>query len=88
MCNFKCCGPLFVVGKVLLLIGGLNWGLVGVGMLFGSNWNIVNLLLDSWPVLEAIVYVLVGLSALGGICRCKCGKCKDTCAPASASMGQ
>ena len=46
------------------MIGGLNWGLVGIGMLMGSNWNVVNLLLGSWPTVEALVYVLVGLAAL------------------------
>lgn len=88
MCNSKGCGVLFVVGKVLLLVGGLNWGLVGVGMFFGSNWNIVNLLLGSWPVLEAVVYVLVGLSALGGMMHCKCDKCKDSCAMPSQPTQQ
>jgi uncharacterized protein len=48
---------------ILLAVGGLNWLLVGLGAFFGSNWNIVNLLLGSWPVVEWIVYILVGLSA-------------------------
>lgn len=46
------------------MIGALNWGLVGVGGFMGSNWNVVNLLLGSWPTVEWIVYVLVGLSAV------------------------
>ncbi len=49
---------------VLLVIGGLNWGLVGLGNWMGSNWNIVNHLLGSWPMVENLVYVLVGLSAI------------------------
>ena len=48
----------------LVVIGGLNWGLYGLGMFFGSNWNVVNLLLGSWPTLEWLVYVIIGLSAL------------------------
>jgi uncharacterized membrane protein YuzA (DUF378 family) len=48
----------------LLVIGGLNWGLVALGSWMGGNWNVVNLLLGSWPVVENIVYLLVGLSAL------------------------
>jgi uncharacterized membrane protein YuzA (DUF378 family) len=49
---------------VLAIIGGLNWGLVGVGMFMSSNWNVVNLIFGNWMWLEAVVYILVGLSAL------------------------
>lgn len=49
---------------VLVIIGALNWGLVGLGAFFGSNWNLVNLILGSWPTVEWIVYLLVGASAL------------------------
>ena len=52
------------VAFVLVIIGGLNWLLVGLGMWFGGNWNVVDLILGSWMWLEALVYVLVGLSAL------------------------
>jgi uncharacterized membrane protein YuzA (DUF378 family) len=57
------------IGKAanwLLLIGGLNWGLAGVGGFVGSNLNVVNLALGSIAggVVENIVYLLVGLSAL------------------------
>ncbi|MDP2705391.1 MAG: DUF378 domain-containing protein [Patescibacteria group bacterium] len=48
----------------LVIIGALNWGLVGIGELVGGNWNMVNLLLGSISSLEAIVYVLVGASAV------------------------
>jgi uncharacterized membrane protein YuzA (DUF378 family) len=50
----------------LLVIGGLNWGLVGLAGLLGgdNNWNVVNLLLGSWSALENLVYVVVGLAAL------------------------
>lgn len=49
---------------LLTIIGGVNWGLVGLGNLMGSNWNLVNLLLGSWPIAENIVYILVGISAV------------------------
>ena len=70
------------VRKILLIVGGLNWGLVGVGLLIGngSNWNVINLLLGSWPVVEGIVYVLVGLAAVLKIFGCQCKKCKEACA--------
>jgi uncharacterized membrane protein YuzA (DUF378 family) len=49
---------------VLVVIGGLNWGLVALGNYLGGNWNVVNLLLGSWSSVENLVYLLVGLSAL------------------------
>ena len=50
---------------VLLVVGGLNWGLVALGSWMGSNWNVVNLLVGAWPTVENLVYLLVGLSAVG-----------------------
>jgi len=52
------------IAFILVVIGGLNWGLVALGSWAGSNWNVVNLLVGSWPTVESIVYLLVGLSAL------------------------
>lgn len=53
------------VAWVLLIIGGLNWGLVGLGSWLGNGpWNVVNMILGTMPTLEAIVYVLVGISAV------------------------
>ncbi len=49
---------------ILVVVGGLNWGLVALGSWMGGNWNVVNLLVGQWPVVENIVYLLVGLSAL------------------------
>lgn len=89
MCNGKCEGGCIVhkTSKVLLFIGGLNWGLVGVGMLIGSNLNVVNLLLGSWPTFEAIVYVLVGVAAVLKIFGCKCKKCMEAHAACCADAG-
>lgn len=56
---------LSIIAWILVIIGGLNWGLVGVGEFVGRNWNVVNLLVGSWASwLEAVIYILVGLSAL------------------------
>jgi uncharacterized membrane protein YuzA (DUF378 family) len=54
------------IAAVLLIIGGLNWGLVGLGWLVGSgsNWNVVHAILGSSTQLEAIVYVLVGAAGV------------------------
>ncbi len=44
---------------VLVVVGALNWGLVG-----GFDFNLVEKLVGKWPVVVKVVYVLVGLSAL------------------------
>ena len=49
---------LHTITMILLVIGGLNWGLTAF------NYNVVEMLLGSWPVLVKTVYVLVGLSAI------------------------
>ena len=48
-----------IVTLVLLIVGGLNWGLVG---LFG--FDLVAALFGEMSALSRIVYVLVGVSAL------------------------
>ncbi len=76
------------VTKALLVVGGLNWGLVGLGMLFGgADWNVVYRLLGSMPVLEGVVYVLVGVAAVMSLVGCKCSKCKAACAACVAADG-
>ncbi len=70
------CGPA-KLAWILVLIGGLNWGLVGAGMLMGSDWNVVGMLLGSWPTVVAVVYLLVGIATLVKIFGCPCKKCKD-----------
>ncbi|MEK7521321.1 MAG: DUF378 domain-containing protein [Patescibacteria group bacterium] len=52
------------VGWWLVVVGAVNWGLVGLGGLMGSDWNLVSMLLGSMPALENVVYVLVGASGL------------------------
>lgn len=71
------CGtcPMGKIVCILVLVGGLNWGLVGIGGFLGKNLNVINLLLGGASALENIVYVLIGLAALkkavkGGKC-CK-----------------
>jgi len=48
------------IAMLLLIIGGLNWGLMGLNM----EWNVVWMVLGSMPWLVNLVYILVGLSAL------------------------
>lgn len=83
----KCGCSCASVANILLIVGGLNWGLVGLGYFFGGNWNLVNLLLGNWMWLEAVVYILVGASALVSLFGCKCSTCKS-CAAGSSMSGQ
>lgn len=56
-----------MVATVLVVVGAINWGLVGLSALVGgaANWNIVNLLLGSTaPALENLVYVLIGIAGV------------------------
>lgn len=50
---------LHMVTFTLVLVGAFNWGLVGL-----FQFNLVKTLLGSWPVLEMLVYILVGASAV------------------------
>lgn len=45
--------------EILLLVGGLNWGLVGL-----FNFNLVTTIFGSVPFLVSLIYVLVGISAV------------------------
>ena len=66
-----------VISFILVVVGALNWGIVGIGEWAGAglSWNVVNWLLGSWPSVEALVYVLVGIAAIILLCTHK-GHCK------------
>ncbi|MCA9352922.1 DUF378 domain-containing protein [Patescibacteria group bacterium] len=73
-CTSKCSKTTKVM-KTLVWIGGLNWGLVGIGGLFAlGNWNVVNLIFGGLPWLENIIYILVGVCAVLTLKHCS-GKC-------------
>ncbi len=55
---------LHMVAWILLIVGGLNWLLIGLGGFLGGSWNVVGMIFGSWPTVEWLVYVLVGLSAV------------------------
>ena len=52
------------ISWILLIVGGLNWGLIGLGGFLGGNWHVVYMIFGAWPMLEWLVYVLVGASAV------------------------
>ena len=47
------------VSLVLVIVGGLNWGLVGA-----LKFDLVEFLLGSIPVLVNVVYILVALASV------------------------
>jgi uncharacterized membrane protein YuzA (DUF378 family) len=57
------------IATVLVIVGALNWGLIGLGWLIGNgaSWNVVHMLLGSSIQLEALVYVLVGIAGVWGL---------------------
>ncbi len=69
----KCCGFWGWLSLILVIIGGLNWGTVGI-----FNFNFVAAIFHAIPWLERIVYILVGLGAIGTIIACIrwCSSCK------------
>jgi uncharacterized membrane protein YuzA (DUF378 family) len=48
-----------IVTFLLVIVGALNWGLVGL-----FNFNLVNVIFGFMPMLERLVYILVGVSAV------------------------
>ena len=48
-----------IIALVLVIIGAINWGLVGVGV-----GNVVEMILGSVGWLLSLVYILVGLAGL------------------------
>ena len=48
-----------LLAVILLIVGGLNWGLVGA-----ANFDLVAALFGAGTPLARIVYVLVGLAAV------------------------
>jgi uncharacterized membrane protein YuzA (DUF378 family) len=51
----------------LVIVGAINWGLVGLGHFLDMNLNLVNAILGSVPTAEFAVYLLVGLAGLYAI---------------------
>lgn len=63
-----------MVAAILVLVGALNWGLVG-----GFGFNLVNSVLGGMPTAERAVYVLVGLAGVLMLFAGKCKKCGGSC---------
>jgi hypothetical protein len=50
------------IAVILLIIGGLNWGLVGI-----FNFDLVAAIFGDMSVVSRIIYILVGLSGIWGL---------------------
>lgn len=51
-----------IIAWVLLIIGGINWGLVGA-----FDMDLVSRIFGAGSVLSRVIFIVVGLSALYGI---------------------
>ncbi len=51
--------PIKLLSQILLIVGGLNWGLVGL-----LDFDLVATLFGEMSLLSRMVYVLVGLAAI------------------------
>ena len=51
-----------IIALVLIIIGALNWGLVGL-----FNFNLVEAIFGVMTWFTRIIYILVGISGLWGI---------------------
>lgn len=47
------------IALVLVIIGAINWGLVGI-----FNFNLVDTIFGMMSILSRIIYILVGISGL------------------------
>lgn len=66
---------LHIIAFILLVIGGLNWGLTAF------NYNVVEMVLGASSVATRVIYVLVAISAIYLAIYHK-GDCKTCEAPA------
>ena len=48
-----------IISFILLIIGGLNWLLVGLG-----GWDVVAMIFGTMSTVSRIIYILVGLAAI------------------------
>jgi len=51
--------PVDLIALILVIVGGLNWGLVGL-----FDFNLVDTIFGTGSTLSKIVYMIVGIAAL------------------------
>jgi len=69
-----------MIAFILLVIGGINWGLVGA-----FDYNLVGKIFGDGSSISTVIYVLVGLSAIFEVVTHKgnCRRCGSGAAPAA-----
>jgi len=60
--RMKKLGALDWIALILIIVGALNWGLVGA-----LKFDLVAAIFGAMSIIARIVYILVGLSAIYGI---------------------
>ena len=48
-----------IIAMILLIFGGLNWGLVGV-----ADFNVIMWVFIAMPHVQHLIYILMGLAAI------------------------
>lgn len=95
-CKKNCCKKgcrcgISRASDALVLIGALNWGIIGISGFFGGYFNLVNVIFGRFMMLEYLIYVLVGVAAFVSFFGCKCKKCKsgvcDSCVSDKCACG-
>ncbi len=69
-CKLDKCKP-HCISTILLVIGGLNWGAVGI-----FDLDVIEGIFGGWPWLVTLIYILIGISAVLFLIEGHCKKCK------------
>jgi len=70
------------IAWILVVIGALNWGLVGI-----FEWNLVSAIFGGVAWLERLIYILVGIAGLGTLIGCPWKECKKQSDMKGSSCG-
>ena len=57
----------YSIARIIVLIGALNWGLVGITNLFWQHFNLVDYIAYDiliMPTIAYIIYTIVGIAAI------------------------
>ena len=79
-----CCCPICKVAGLLVVVGAVNWGLVGA-----FNKNLVSSLLGSGTMAEKVVYIVIGIAGIMKLVSCfiTCPLAKKCDAPSTETKG-
>ena len=52
------------LARILLIIGGINWGLIGLGYFLDKELNFIDLFSAYYADLPAIIYCVMGAAGI------------------------